>query len=453
VPPAARANEPKFTLTPGEIQQAVETRKKELAKLKQLQTVLSGLTEIADGKAKAFVEANKPNPKMVAEEAVGRYTVAVQVGNIQQLWEVEEDSLTFNRGYRPKLAANNLMPHAINWFYKPTKLLGIVPAGKDALEQHALFKDASPSTAAQIYDILDDVPLAGTAKAVDQVIENWDTNPSAANAAMLKAGISFAGDVMMFAPAVGKVANYAASKIESKLVTEVSSRASTELASRTGYEVVVDSKGTYKLLNSKGEQVVAANGQKIEGTSAEGLSKVIQEANLPKNALANGKLTPKGNATIVERPSWDSFSAASRKADAAANAERIKALESVGKQGIPITSAMTDQGRKLLFDEMAAITRATGKEVALVQRTDGTVAMVIGEADRVAIGNNVRSIIGHTHPSGQLGLSQDLREINGVFREVGDVQRLRHLNQESTWVIAPDGTAVKFNRSEWDWLR
>ena len=97
---------------------------------------------------------------------------------------------------------------------------------------------------------------------------------------------------------------------------------------------------------------------------------------------------------------------------------------------------------------MAAITRATGKEVALVQRTDGTVAMIIGEVDRVAIPSNVSSIIAHTHPSGKLGLSHgNLVEVSpGRFVETGDVARLRQLGQETTTVIGPDGTAVRFKQ-------
>ena len=33
----------------------------------------------------------------------------------------------------------------------------------------------------------------------------------------------------------------------------------------------------------------------------------------------------------------------------------------------------------------------------------------------------------------------DFVEVDGVFHEVGDVARLRALDQESTWVIGPDG--------------
>ena len=209
------------------------------------------------------------------------------------------------------------------------------------------------------------------------------------------------------------------------------------------------------LLLGKGWKITKGVITNASGKELSQLTKAEIEAELkavaPKNLLTNGRLTPRGQATVIERPKWDSFSAASRRADAAKYAGRIRELEQVGRQGLPITTAMTDQGRKLLFEEMAAITRATGKEVALVQRTDGTVAMVIGEAERVALAENVRQIIGHTHPSGRIGLSKDLREINGRYTEVGDVALLRKLDQEETWVIVPDGVAKLLKRSEWDW--
>jgi hypothetical protein len=119
--------------------------------------------------------------------------------------------------------------------------------------------------------------------------------------------------------------------------------------------------------------------------------------------------------------------------------------------GVPVTRQLTLEGRRILFQEMAAITRATGNEVALYQRTDGVVAMVMGLPDTVPVPKNVQAIIGHTHPSGMLGLSRDLAEVRpGVHVKVGDVARLDSLHQDRTWVIGPDGTAVQFYVHDWD---
>jgi hypothetical protein len=74
--------------------------------------------------------------------------------------------------------------------------------------------------------------------------------------------------------------------------------------------------------------------------------------------------------------------------------------------------------------------------------------MVLSDATSVssrgleaAWGAKPHSIIGHTHPRGELYLSHgDLLEVRpGVYQAVGDVPALKRLTQERTAVIAPHG--------------
>jgi hypothetical protein len=170
--------------------------------------------------------------------------------------------------------------------------------------------------------------------------------------------------------------------------------------------------------------------------------------------LTTGRLTPRAGsgAEVIVTKSVQEISWISRATAYFRNFSAIQELKSQGS----ITVAAAEGGltpalRDSVFQQMAEITRATGKEVALLQTTDGTVIMRMGDAAQVTFDlNDVQSIIGHTHPSGQLGLSYDLHEIApGRFRTAGDVPILQRLGQQSTWVGGPDGTFRLFNVSDW----
>ena len=96
---------------------------------------------------------------------------------------------------------------------------------------------------------------------------------------------------------------------------------------------------------------------------------------------------------------------------------------------------------------MADLTKGSGKEVALVQLADGRHIMILGDASSVstrgletAWGVKPISILGHTHPSGELYLSHGLQEVRpGVFQAIGDVPVLQRLGQQVSAVIGPNG--------------
>ena len=88
----------------------------------------------------------------------------------------------------------------------------------------------------------------------------------------------------------------------------------------------------------------AAGFLKAEGEGAKSI--LSKGGELPKEqaqlvapgagGLRNGRLNPLGTEKIVETPAWDTFSAASRRADAARHADRIRLLEFTGKHGTPM---------------------------------------------------------------------------------------------------------------------
>ncbi len=204
------------------------------------------------------------------------------------------------------------------------------------------------------------------------------------------------------------------------------------------------------VLQKEGWTAAAAK-QKVN--ELEDLGAKLANAELAADAeLRSGTYRRADGVAVEKRPAWDAWSPEVRAAARERNAEMIGQLEAAGREGVSVGS-LTPAKRDALFKQMAEITKGTGKEVALVQTETGDVVMVIGELDRVKLPENVHSVIGHTHPQGHMGLSLDVVERDGKWYLRGDVARLHKLNQQETWIIAPDGTAKKVSVADWFWFR
>jgi hypothetical protein len=80
---------------------------------------------------------------------------------------------------------------------------------------------------------------------------------------------------------------------------------------------------------------------------------------------------------------------------------------------------------------MAAISNATGRELALLRLTSGQQVWRLGDAGSVAVGPDVATVIAHVHPSGDLSFSR------------ADVAELQLRDQRSSVLVAPTGTATR----------
>lgn len=92
---------------------------------------------------------------------------------------------------------------------------------------------------------------------------------------------------------------------------------------------------------------------------------------------------------------------------------------------------------------MGEITAATNKEIGLL-RISGLRVLRLGKSDNSLSTKGAEKIIAHTHPGGNLHLSETLVEINGVYHIVGDMPVLRKLGQKHSVVIGPTGTGKCF---------
>jgi len=203
-----------FRLTSGEIEQLVATRKAQLAELEQLKQHLGPLV----AQAEAFKQANtKPEGKLDRKPYGSGYLQVITLPDgTKQLWQIESHPISASPDAKRQLgelkdAGANVGPHSGgDWFYRPARLIGTFGPNSNVWEDHKVFNSDGGSLAKDIYDVLDFVPLLSTAKSLDNAIRLWDTDPAAANKALFEASISFVGDVMMFAPVLGKLAEYGA---------------------------------------------------------------------------------------------------------------------------------------------------------------------------------------------------------------------------------------------------
>jgi hypothetical protein len=83
------------------------------------------------------------------------------------------------------------------------------------------------------------------------------------------------------------------------------------------------------------------------------------------------------------------------------------------------------QGTTGIRTMMADITANTGDEVALLRLTDGTRVLRPGGPNYVVLGDDVETVIAHTHPSGNL-------EFSGA-----DIKALTTRGQKSSALIDP----------------
>ena len=109
-----------------------------------------------------------------------------------------------------------------------------------------------------------------------------------------------------------------------------------------------------------------------------------------------------------------------------------------------------DKGKGMLtkqFSQMADVTKASGKEVALLDikgDSDEIIRIMrIGDSRSVDTSDAIR-VIAHTHPSGRLGLSNRVDKITG--EKIGDIpaMQLAQPKQKSTIVISPTGEWMRF---------
>ena len=86
------------------------------------------------------------------------------------------------------------------------------------------------------------------------------------------------------------------------------------------------------------------------------------------------------------------------------------------------------------------ITRATGREVALLRLKTGQRVLRLGNAREVSFQGASR-VIAHTHPSGALRLSPARLELGpgGVWQVKGDVPALQSLDQRWSLIFGPEG--------------
>lgn len=82
---------------------------------------------------------------------------------------------------------------------------------------------------------------------------------------------------------------------------------------------------------------------------------------------------------------------------------------------------------------MAAVSSATGRELALLRLTDGRMVWRLGTATSVPVGPEVATVIAHVHPSGDLSFSR------------ADIAELQLRDQHSSVLVAPSGEARRLH--------
>jgi len=172
-----------------------------------------------------------------------------------------------------------------------------------------------------------------------------------------------------------------------------------------------------------------------------------------RTGLTSGRMVESARA-VVTRP-WNDYPFIDRAATWVRNIHtRIRFWLGGGRFRVLANADDLADNQIRIFMQMADLTKATGREIALFRGRDGAIYMAMGQRNRIP-GNlmtDATELIAHTHPSGRLGLSWDFPNSGNFLdlnRLTGDVGVLQRLGQESTIVIGPSGRYHQFNLSDW----